>query len=92
MDKFKVGEVAIYQHLTISLKSNGEECEIIRGLDYHEDSEFPHKLMYITKDANGIFVVKPENLRKKNPPQELSTWEEVQKLTNWNPSKEVSHG
>ena len=40
----------------------------------------------------GYWTAYEYQLGKKKPPQEKSTWEEIQEITNWNPSKsEVKH-
>ena len=44
---------------------------------------------YTVRNSNGVNGwAAPKHLRKKRPPEKLSTWEEVQKDTNWNPAKQ----
>lgn len=92
MAKFEVGEVAIitgaahpFTHLI------GCEVEITS----HPSIVSEYGVGY-TGIANGRNphpdYFEEAALRKKKPPEELSSWEEVQKLTNWNPVKEVEHG
>lgn len=89
MAKFEVGEIAIYQNLVGRGQYwNGEECEVIKPLGKYLSNIEPDELVYYVKDGQGIFSVREDQIRKKKPPkEELSTWEEIQKLTNWNPEK-----
>lgn len=38
-------------------------------------------------DPSGSWFAHEAHLRKKKPPQEKSTWEEVKNITGWNPNK-----
>ena len=93
MSKFKLGEIVIFCGLKNTRELNGEECEITEALDrrrlvYSHGEIQNNEMCYgvTTKTGYKIFV-RPEFLRKKKPPEELSTWEEIQALTNWNPAK-----
>lgn len=87
MSKFKVGEIVIIQSKSHP-EYNGMETEIIEILarrvgGYRCTIEPEYTFM-----QNGWAE---SALRKRRPPQETSTWEEVQEITKWNPSKEVNH-
>ena len=98
MDKFEVGEIAIGQNFINSTLLNGTEMEIIGKLDKYPISTlngFPCDLyiLYgyrVRKPGGAISCIDPQNLRKKKPPEELSTWEEIEEEFNWNPKK-VNH-
>jgi len=89
MSKFKVGEIAIGQNFNVSLFLNGAEVEVIgllmfrmANLDGVIKEHYGYK---IKKQDGGISSVSPDKLRKKKPPQQKSTWEEIQEITNWSP-------
>jgi len=89
MSKFKVGDVVIFidsdraHHNLI-----GEECEVLRLLD-SSVSSYPTPQFYeiSLRDKNRYIGCAENCLRKKKKPEETSSWEEIQKLTNWNPQK-----
>ena len=93
MDKFSLNEIATVAGLIQKTERNGEECEIV-GIDVvSSDGEaFDYAIRYknIPDHEVGFWVIKKENLRKKKPPEEPATWQEIQELTNWNPTKEVA--
>ena len=86
MAKFEIGEIAV---IIKDLSGNlphviGADVEIITGPPSDE-----YIYDYVTKDGDGnIWYCIESELRKKKPPkEELSTWEAIQKLTDWNPKK-----
>ena len=84
MVKFEVGEVAILRNCSFA-EHNGLECMILgagitEGTYKVEIPDSPYKLVWLGCEESQLI--------KKKPPQELSSWDEVQKLTNWNPIKE----
>lgn len=92
MSKFKVGEVAVFISSKISPELVGFECEIVDiDVPRHPDGKrFDYAVSFIgapDHDIAGHWVVSEYQLRKKKPPQEKTTWEEIQSITNWNPSK-----
>lgn len=91
MSKFKVGEVAIVVNADYHKNHIGRECEIIcvnpvtlSGAP--RDYEISIKGIRAPALTNGWYTHE-SHLRKKKPPQETSTWEEVQEIVGWNPSK-----
>ena len=91
MDKFGLNEIAIF-------RGSGEEIEII-GLPKMQvgrnrrgkmiRSETP---CYSILTQDGFEGWLPESsLRKKKPPEEPATWQEIQEISGWNPTKEVIH-
>jgi len=88
--KFEVGEIATFYK--IGDEDHLKEVEII-------SSEFSYRnAMGYDAMILGSFCKRPDSkhgewfiptkyLRKKKPPQELFTWEQVQKDCNWNPQK-----
>lgn len=95
MDKFEVGEIVIFTPSSTChsglIKYTGEECTV----DLPYGSHISGKYVYygvIFSDGKEIWTAQ-HTLRKKKPPQELTTWESVQKITGWNPTKQkVIHG
>ena len=94
MSKFKIGEIVILINVMNEIFRHqvGTECEIASeryqnngrvGYDiFIEGDIYPY-------NSDGRWFTLESNLRKKKPPkEELSTWEEIQKLTNWSPNKE----
>ena len=88
-DKFEVGEV-------VEIKCAGSkwrEGTIVSTAYEYIYPGYGHDVMVNgmkcgTEDSkSGEFFAPFKYLRKKRPPQELSTWENVQDITNWNPTK-----
>lgn len=91
---FKIGEIVIY----IGRRKifYGYEVEIVKGP--YIDLRCPEQPSYdfivpgypcdALNSENAEWAAWESRFRKRKPPQELSTWEEIQKLTNWNPSHE----
>jgi hypothetical protein len=76
--EFSPGEIAI---LTCDGQAGrtGDEVEVLSRFFFIRD--------YIVRGVNGKPVVcKPQHLRKKRPPQEPSSWSEVEKLCKWRPA------
>lgn len=80
--KFKVGEIV---NVVGDINGNnphtiGIEVEIISLLNDRYD--------YETMDANGIsWFARESELRRKKRPEGVSSYEEIEKLVNWNPTK-----
>lgn len=94
--EFSVGEMAIY--VRPNSPHYGKEIEILGPLqfvsclrDHVTGALVDGGMRYqITRlDDLPRFWAKPEWLRKKRPPQELSSWYEVEKLCGWNPEKQL---
>ena len=89
MDKFEIGEVAI----AISDKHSTTECEIVSGLIRYEgelghDIRINNNLCDKADSVSGEWFCGLPYLRKKKPPKEPATWQEIQELTNWNPTEQ----
>ena len=90
MAKFKVGEIAVIVD-SVFHEFIGAECVILGPAENWDDADYIVGINADTSKYNdGQWVTSEKNLRKKKPPEELSTWEEVQAITNWNPKK-VNH-
>ncbi|MDH5183398.1 MAG: hypothetical protein OEX12_05855 [Gammaproteobacteria bacterium] len=82
MSEFKVGEIVI------DIKNN-EEVEILGiALGKNVPKEYygavPNRIYY--QLSNDCFATE-KYLRKKKPPEELSSWEQVQKTCHWSPNE-----
>lgn len=82
MDKFSIGESAIITGPPGS-RNIGEEVTVMSRL-FKNDNAMVHGVYC----GNWYGFWEPQYLRKKYPPQEPSTWEEVEKATGWNPTKQ----
>ena|SRR5687768_5169063 len=84
---FRVGDVCVLVGLVDYPECNGQEVVIVAPIEWVTCrcprtgviTEGPHYL------ASDDFYYRPENLRKKHPPQNLSTWHELQKVCGWKP-------
>jgi len=80
--KFSVGEIA---------EIGSEDCEIA-ALPGHGKPQY-HNDQYLISipsainhhEVSGLWSAKECELRKKKPPEELSSWDKIEELTNWNP-------
>ncbi len=96
MSEFQIGEIAIFvikedQTLYLhGMSGDGTECELRRYVLDREDGSgwFCHFKGDPSPHATGLWWVSETNLRKKKPP--LSSWEDVEEKTNWNPVKETT--
>jgi hypothetical protein len=77
---FKVGDVCIGQHFIKVPERNGMECTIIGPLmfalwiDAHSYQICP-SYCYLVQWSDGIIVnIAPENLRRKQPPSDMTQW------------------
>ena len=95
MDKFEIGEIVDFigipgaDEQLNGRAGPGAGCEIKQYCWDFKDGpgyycHFPGDLC--PHSVEGWWWVSKFHLRKKKPPQELGSWEEVQKLTNWNPT------
>ena len=91
---FEVGEIVIGQNFITSPNRNGMECEIVGSLKMHKSynrirGAWKEAVGHEVKWSDGKITYQESHyLRKKKPPEELSNWEEIQKLTNWSPTKQ----
>jgi len=87
--KFKTGEIAILINDKNGFhpETIGWEVEIKKAgvvISSHD---------YLVIDSTGkLWLAYESELEKKKPPKEDASWERIQELTKWNPTKEkVSH-
>ena len=94
--RFEVGEIAIIHGLVHKPQHNGMECTIValpRPTEWVNEEGRLTSAGHYRIHRNGYYEVtqiRPENLRKKRPPQSrepVSTWDDV---IVWRP-KETSH-
>lgn len=85
MAKFEVGEIAVA--LGGLTRPSEAECEILDVLGKGVYKILVDGCRSTMKD--GGWLIKERHLRKKKPPEEPASWEEIQELTNWNPTKET---
>lgn len=92
--KFEIGEIAIGQNFTRSPEYNGLELKVVDNYGEHVCrggvNGFPFgpiKLMgYGVEDGDGeIFYVPSNRLRKKKPPEELTSWDKIEEICGWSP-------
>jgi len=83
--KFSVGEIAILVGVIYHPKIEGEECEISGDLKIRYGQRSGPLMAYEIICGGTVYLAAPSQLRKKKPP--LSTWEQVQADTQWNPNK-----
>jgi len=94
--KFKVGDICIGQNFHDYPEFNGVECEV---LDVQEQGgiyrhAFRREAFFIAGPSYRVLwatgkkhYVGEIHLRKKPPPEEyLGDWDEIEKLTGWNPT------
>jgi len=88
MNKFEVGEIAI---LWIPGDvSHKKQVEIIAVGDISNlgvPADYRIDIPGDTHPSTGYWCIDVEYLRKKEPPQVLSSWEEIEKKIGWNPEK-----
>jgi hypothetical protein len=91
--KFEVGEVAIHvSGITTSLY-DGAECVVVMPIGTYL-CQHPETLkirsvqdIYVVRFADGLEKgAHPNQLRKKRPPEELGSWDEVERMTKWRPA------
>lgn len=93
LSRFKKGDEVIFVYTNVLEHEHliGEECTILEvhtGLDsliFSGCNTFYE--LSITLNTGLKLCCIEKCIEKKKPPKELSTWEEVQQLTNWSPSK-----
>ncbi len=95
VDKFSVGEIAIIVSAPANPGAVGMECEIIRLPDLLSSGEYGIHVPNYKEPPGKMWTIPERYLRKKQPPkEELGSWEELQKITEWgdkagwNPTKE----
>ena len=82
--KFEIGEIATTCNFTEKAHKNGAECEIVGiGVISNKGEACDYAIKY--KDfpdhpTTGYWCINEYYLRKKRPPSEEASWEEVQKI------------
>lgn len=88
MSRFEIGEIA----WAIG-RGEPKECEIMEVVPNNRFSHYrisvPTCPCSITKD--GFWDCLECDLKKKKPPEDDASWEQVQEITGWNPAKEKVH-
>lgn len=98
MAKFKIGDVCLGQNFHAYPEFNGVECEVLGvreqgGIYQHA---FRRGLFVIVGPSYYVrwattgkkYCVAERHLRKKQLPEEyLGSWEEIEQLTGWNPTR-----
>lgn len=94
MSKFKLHEIALLIDCSIDKKdkdiiiSDHEEVEISAVPAINSDFRMGKDVQYYEAWHNNIEIVIAEHqLRKKQPPQKLSSWEDIQQIIKWHPNK-----
>lgn len=102
MAKFEINEIAIFSPppkpgiVIGGVCGANSECQIKSDRFYKQHSQTGAGYFYYCefpgdpspRHSDGYWAVREESLRKKKPPQELSSWEKIQEITGWNPTKE----
>ena len=93
MSKFKIGEIAVV--FSPGDKIHLSECVVTVGLQprkWEGHGSMAGRdgvgLLYEIEVQGEDWLVYPHELIKKKPPEETTTWEAIQEITNWNPNKE----
>lgn len=88
MSKFALGEIAIVAFGP----AKNRECEVTEINPINNSGERQDYRIQINGFPHPVFptgwTCDEATLRKKKPPEEDASWEAVQELTNWNPTKE----
>lgn len=101
MAEFNPGEIAIlvYGSSFDSLRSNtpigvvfGSEKPFPKGTECTVIKKYLHPVVgqgYLIFPQGAVkeYFVLGEWLRKKRPPEELTTWSKIEKISGWNPVK-----
>lgn len=91
MDKFKIGEVVdIFQANKVP-DAVGREATILGIKRTFSRDYYELEVSGMPSIIEGHNWLAPEEcLKKKKPPEELTTWEKVKKATGWQPESLVS--
>lgn len=64
----------------------GREVVIVKDLNIVAFNNGDIRMCYEVTDGANHYFATPPCLRKKQPPQETSSWEEIASMTGWKPS------
>lgn len=89
MAKFAVGEIAIVTVSKIEEFPVGCEVEILAVYDPPLWGDCQYLVYEEFVSFRGVRQVWANDscLKKKNPPEETTDWEEIEKISGWNPLK-----
>lgn len=90
MMKFKVGEILIVVK-AIHPELEGLECEVINNNSRRHKNKYSiivdgvdARKYYPISDVPNFYAFESQ-LKRKRKPQETTTWEAIEELTNWTP-------
>lgn len=87
MSRFKVGEIAIIARADSPReKFIGEECEIMRVVGGY--SYVINVPSCKSESSTGFWECDEIDLKKKDDPEQTTTWEAIEQEFNWNPNKQ----
>jgi hypothetical protein len=92
---FKVGEVCVIINAKHNRHMIGSECTVIEDIKEHRATDgdvfFGYRVDvhgYPSTWPDKSWLVRPEWLRLKRPPQELGSWSDISHI--WNPKREIA--
>lgn len=86
---FEINEIAIIEGLTKYSNFNGMECEILGPAINKAPKEYSISVFGHSKPNKHPWKIHEKNLRKKKKKEEKASWEKIQEVTGWNPTKET---
>lgn len=95
MDKFKKGDIVeLIQASEKNKYSIGMEYEVVSDC-YDAGGHMAYEIFNENDIASAeceYWTAREGQLRKKKPPEEPATWQEIQEISGWNPTKQkVTH-
>ncbi len=86
--RFEVGEIAIVRNAG---RYNGIEVTVVAGLAWRPtkrlNGDIEQAECYVVERFGELRAAAEYQLRKRRPPAELTTWENIERLTGWKPKK-----
>lgn len=86
-DKFSVGEIAIL-HMP-DRECHGDEALLYATYNGMRNDGRSGPMFLIEwrgkRQSDGLYAAFPDELRKKRPPEETTTWDSVEKICGWSP-------
>lgn len=94
MAKFTPGDLCVIVDSHAHPENIGRECEFIDYLDESivcgdvvSDCVINIPNAPTDTHPNGWWLANSRHLRKKKPPETLGSWDAIEKITKWNPTK-----